>query len=100
MLNPKKSVNKPFLENVLVYIQNFLAAKFDIFKRIFSSKVEFEANKETKMILGGSEANEETKMILGSGGMLPQKIFENLHTVMGILALFGQFVTQVLFFCP
>ena len=29
--------------------------------------------------------------------MLPRKIFENLHTVMGILALFEQFVTQALF---
>ena len=32
--------------------------------------------------------------------MLPRKIFENLHTVMGILAFFEQFVTQILFFCP
>ena len=32
--------------------------------------------------------------------MLPLKVFEILHTVMGILALFEQFVTQILFFCP
>ena len=59
-------------------------------KRIFSGKVKFDAIRETKMILGGS------------GGMLPQTIFENLHrpTAMGILALFEQFVTQILFFCP
>ena len=27
----------------------------------------------------------------GSGGMFPRKIFENLHTVVAILALFEQF---------
>ena len=27
----------------------------------------------------------------GSGGMLPRKIFENLHAVMAILVLFEQF---------
>ena len=70
------------------YIQNFLAPTFDFFKRIFSGKVKFEANRETKMNLEGS------------GGMLPWKIFENLHTVMGILALFEQLVTLILFFCP
>ena len=32
--------------------------------------------------------------------MLPRKIFENLDIVMGILALFEQFVTQILLFCP
>ena len=37
-------------------------------------------------------------MILGgSGDMSSRKIFENLHIVMGILALFEQFVTQILF---
>ena len=72
MLNSKKSITKPFLENVSVwgkYIQNFLAPNFDIFKRIFSDKVKFEANRKTKMILGGS------------GCMLPRKIFKNSHTV-------------------
>ena len=40
-------------------------------------------------------------MILGgSGSMLPRKFLENLHTVMDILALFEQFATQILFFCP
>ena len=28
--------------------------------------------------------------------MLPRKIFKNLHTVMGNLALFEQFITQIL----
>ena len=32
--------------------------------------------------------------------MLPRKIFENLHTVMGILVLFEQFVTHILLFYP
>ena len=36
----------------------------------------------------------------GSGGMLPRKIFEHLHAVVGILALFEQFVTQIFFYCP
>ena len=27
----------------------------------------------------------------GSGGMIPQKMFENLHTIMAILVLFEQF---------
>ena len=50
MLNSKKSVNKPFLENLSMrggpgeYVQNFLAPTFDFFKRIFSGKVKFEAN--------------------------------------------------------
>ena len=36
-------------------------------------------------------------MILeGFGSRLLRKNFENLHTVMGILALFEQFVTQIL----
>ena len=71
------------------YIQNFLAPKIlTLSKRIFSGKVKFEANRETKMIIGGF------------GGMLPRKSFEILHTVMGILALFEKFATQILFFCP
>ena len=37
----------------------------------------------------------------GSGGMLPRKIFENLHTVMAILVLFEQFSGKVcLYFWP
>ena len=58
MLNPKKSVNKPFLENLSMcrkHIQNFLAQNFDFFKRIFSGNIKFEANKETIIILVGSE---------------------------------------------
>ena len=37
-------------------------------------------------------------MVLGgSGGMLPRKVFKNLDTVMAILALFEQFLWQILF---
>ena len=37
-------------------------------------------------------------MALGrSGGMLPRKVFKNLDTVMAILALFEQFLWQILF---
>ena len=40
-------------------------------------------------------------MILGEfGGMFPLKFFENLHSLMGILALLEQFVTKILFFSP
>ena len=33
----------------------------------------------------------------GSGGMLPRKVFKNSDTVMAILALFEQFLWQILF---
>ena len=37
-------------------------------------------------------------MVLGeSGGMLPRKVFKNLDTVMAILALFEEFLWQILF---
>ena len=35
----------------------------------------------------------------GPGGMLPLKVFRNLDTVMAILALFEQFLWQILFIC-
>ena len=31
----------------------------------------------------------------GSGGMMPRKFFENLHTAMAILVLFEQFLRKV-----
>ena len=34
------------------------------------------------------------KALGGSGGMLPRKIFENLHTAVAILVLFGQFLDK------
>ena len=93
MLSQKTSVNKPFLKKCPCegsLFRTFWHQILTFFKCIciFSGKVEFEANRETKMTLGGS------------GGMLPRKIFENLPTIMGILALFEQFVMQILFFCP
>ena len=54
-----------------VYLE-LLAPIFNT-KRIFSGKVKFEANKETKMIL------------VGVGGMFSRKIFKNLHAAIGIL---------------
>ena len=33
----------------------------------------------------------------GSGGLLSRKVFKNLDTVMAILALFEQFLWQILF---
>ena len=71
-----------------VYSELFLHQILTFFTSGFVGKVKFEAYGETKMILGRF------------AGMLPRKIFENSHTVMGILALFEQFVTQILFFCP
>ena len=57
MLNPKKSVILAFFRKCghvrgVGDIQNILAPNFDIFKRIFSGKVKFEANSESKMIPG------------------------------------------------
>ena len=40
---------------------------------------------------------EHNKNIGESGGMLPRKVFKNLDTVMAILALFEQFLWQILF---
>ena len=37
------------------------------------------------------------KALGGSGGMLPQKIFENLHTIVAILVLFETIFRQILF---
>ena len=59
MLNLKKSVNKPFLENVSMrreYIQNFLAPNFYIFMWIciLSGKVNLKQIGEQKTILGES----------------------------------------------
>ena len=40
-------------------------------------------------------------MILGgSGGVVFRNFFQNLHTTMGILALLGRLVAQILLFCP
>ena len=80
-------VNKPF-ENVFMsgaYLELFSGKRHQfssLFKRIFS----------TDLIL----SNLSTKNVSrGSGGMLPQKIFENLHIAMAILVLFKQFFRKV-----
>ena len=81
-------VNKSF-QNVSCQgrIQNFFQGedtKFrHFFKRNFFPVELFQATYVTKTTLGGS------------GGMLPRNIFENLHTVMVILALFEQFSGKV-----
>ena len=41
-----------------------------------------------KIILKHIENKKDSR---GSGGMLPRKVFENLHTVVAILVLFEQF---------
>ena len=65
------------------YSENFRkeAPNFDIFSSaVVSSKIILK-HLENKKDSGG-----------GSGGMLPQKIFEKLHTVVAILVLFEQFL--------
>ena len=87
-LNSETDVNKPF-ENGSCQgrIQKFFEGggiKFrHFFKRIFSGRVTFKQLKCQKATLGGS------------GGMLPQKLFEILHTAMTILVLFEQFLRKV-----
>ena len=54
--------------------RTFLHQILTFFKRIFSGEVEFEVNRETKIIPRGP------------GACSPGNFFENLHTAMGILA--------------
>ena len=63
------------------YSRNFFregAPKFAIFSSVFFSGRITSKNIDNKKALGGS------------GGMFPRKFFENLHTVVAILALFEQ----------
>ena len=53
------------------------------FKRSFFTAANFKRLKWQKTTVGGS------------GGMLPRKMFENLHTVIAILVLFEQFSGKV-----
>ena len=53
-----------------------------IFKSIFSGRFIFNHNKKKK-VLGRS------------GGMLPKKLFENLHTIVAILVLLENFSGKV-----
>ena len=43
------------------------------------------------------QIEEQTYGSRGSGDMLPRKVFKSLDTVMAILALFEQFLWQILF---
>ena len=78
-------VNKPF-QNVSCqgHIQNFFQGESTKFRRFFKrSFFPAELILVTETTLGGS------------GGMLPQKKFENSRTVIVILALFKQFSGKV-----
>ena len=87
-LNSETGVNKPF-ENVSCQgrIQKFFEGRGINFCHFFQAycfrKSYFQAFSVPKTTLGGS------------GGMLPWKIFENLHTTMVILVLFEQFLRKV-----
>ena len=66
-------------------IKNFLregASIVAFFKRIFPAE----------LILSNLSAKNDSR---GSGGMLPRKNFENLHTTMAISVLFEQFLRKV-----
>ena len=88
-LDPKTGVNMPF-ENVFMsgaYSEIFSGRRhqfLSFFKRSFFHRLNFKQ-------LSLSNKNESR----GSGGMLPRKIFENLHTAMAILVLFEQFLRKV-----
>ena len=86
-LHPQMGVNKPF-QNVSCQghrpIQNFFQRESTTFCRFFTC------------IFFPAELILVTKTTLGGvWGMLPQKNFENLHTVIVILALFKQFSGKV-----
>ena len=76
---PNKGVNKPFEKCFYVcgVFRNFFrvgAPNFDVFSSVFFSE---------RNILKHIENNK--KDLGGSGGVLPQKFFENLHAVEAIL---------------
>ena len=79
-VRPKKGVNKPFEKcfhicGVFRIFSRESTPHFDIFSSVvFSGKI----------ILKHVENEKDSR---GSGGMLPRKIFENLHIVVAILVL-------------
>ena len=86
-------VNKPF-ENVLCQgrIQNVSHGGCAKFRHVF--KCFFLA----ELVLSNLSNKDDFR---GSEGMLPRKIFENLHTEMAVLVLFEQFSGKVsLYFWP
>ena len=83
-LNSETGINKPF-ENGLCQgrIQKFFEGGGINFRYFLSVFFPAELFLVPKTILGRS------------GGMLPRKFFENLHTAMTILVLFEQFLRKV-----
>ena len=93
-LDPETGVNKPF-EDVSWqgHIQNFFQGGSTNFRH-FLKRVFFSA----ELILSNLSTKNDS---MGSGGMLPQRNFENLHTEMAILVVFEQFLRKVChFFAP
>ena len=68
-------------------IRNFLRKEASIFVTFFK-RIFFPA----ELFLSNLSAKNDSR---GAEGMLPQKIFENLHTAMAILVLFEQFLRKV-----
>ena len=87
-LNSETGVNRPF-ENVSCRgrIQKFFEGRSINFRHFFSSVFFPE-----ELFLSILSAKNDFR---GSGGMLPWKISENLHTAMAILVLFEQFLRKV-----
>ena len=84
-LDPETGVNKPF-ENVSgkrrifkIFFREVVPILVIFFNAAFFDRVNFKQRKYQ---------NDSR----GVWGMLPRKIFENLHTVMAILVLFKQFL--------
>ena len=80
----QKRRKKPFKIAFMsaTYSKNFFregAPKFAVFSNVFFSG---------RIVLKNIDNKKGSR---GSGGMLPRKIFENLHTAVAILALFEQF---------
>ena len=90
-LDSETSVNKPF-ENVSCqgHIQNFFKGEGTNFRHFFKRRFFARVNFNKLKYQNDSR---------GCGGMLPQKIFENLHIVMTILVLFKQFLGKACHIC-
>ena len=88
-LDPETGANKPF-ENVSCQgrIQNFFQGGDTNFRHFFK-RIFFGRCSIKHLSLGNKNDSRE------SGGMLPRKNFENLHTEMAILVLFERFLRKV-----
>ena len=80
-VRPQKGVNNP-LKNVFMFKAKFFQEGGTQIRRIFMGGFSAELFLSILII----------EKALGSGGMLPRKFFENLHTVEAILVLFEQFL--------